>query len=135
MAGPQLLKLGVASALMGACTLILACKPKSPPVNLRPEVVVQFDPTPPVVGVNTVTITAQDAFGQPLHLEDPRLEGDMNHAGMKPTFGQLKETSKGHYTGTIEFTMGGDWFLLLSGQLSGGVHFTKKVDVPGVKSK
>jgi len=57
----------------------------------------------------------------------------MNHAGMRPVFADLAEGDPGRFQGEIEFTMGGDWFLLLSGKSTEGERFRVKVDLPGVQ--
>jgi hypothetical protein len=63
-----------------------------------------------------------------------RVEGNMNHAGMRPSFADLHETEPGRYTGTLRFTMGGDWFLLVQATLPDGNQVEQKIDVPGVRS-
>lgn len=92
-------------------------------------------PQPPQVGPAAVTLTLTDASGAPLTAADVKLEGNMNHAGMKPVFSDLEETAPGQYQGTLEFTMGGDWFVLVTGQLPDGSRLNGKIDVPGVASK
>ena len=122
-------------SVLAVTLLVVGCRPKSVAPTNAPKVVVTFDHTPPSTGENTFNLSLDDAQGQPLELAKLAVEGDMNHAGMKPSFGRVKQTAPGRYTGTIDFTMGGDWFLLVSGDLPDGRHYTKKVDVPGVASK
>ncbi len=114
---------------------ILGCRPGTNGTDVDAQVAIEFDPRPPAVGTTGLKIILTDPESRPVRLEQLEVEGNMNHAGMRPVFTRLEETEPGHYVGTIEFTMGGDWFLLLSGQLSGGGRFHKKVDVPGVKPK
>jgi hypothetical protein len=59
----------------------------------------------------------------------------MNHAGMRPVFADAKEVEPGKYEATLELTMGGDWFVLITGTLPDGRKLHRKVDVPGVKSR
>jgi hypothetical protein len=103
--------------------------------ELEAKVAVQFSPNPPVVGKNDLEITLTDPVGKPLRLGRIQVEGNMNHAGMKPVFVELAENEPGKYAGAIEFTMGGDWFLLLSAEPSPEGRLNKKVDVPGVEPK
>ncbi len=60
------------------------------------------------------------------------IEGNMNHAGMKPSFAELTERGAGVYDGDLEFTMGGDWFILVTATLPDGSQLERKVDVKGV---
>jgi hypothetical protein len=97
------------------------------------NVKLELEPTPPKVGIAELALTLSDSSGDPLAGANLQVEGNMNHAGMKPVFADLKETKPGRYTGRLEFTMGGDWFLLVTGQLADGRRVNEKVDVPGVK--
>lgn len=92
-------------------------------------------PNPPMVGsaVATVQLTGKD--GGPVEGAAVKLEGNMNHAGMKPVFADAKETRPGHYEATLELTMGGDWFVLVHAILADGRKLSRKVDIPGVKSR
>lgn len=99
------------------------------------DVELTLDPSPPVVGDAGVSLKLTDAGGAPLKGAEVRVEGNMNHAGMKPSFADLEETEPGRYSGTLDFTMGGDWFLLVTATTQDGKSVEKKIDVPGVKSK
>lgn len=94
-----------------------------------------LDPSPPVVGQNKVSLKLSDSSGKSLAGATVKLEGNMNHAGMKPSFADLEETSPGVYTGALDFTMGGDWFILVTGQTADGKRIEHKIDVNGVKAK
>ena len=59
----------------------------------------------------------------------------MSHAGMKPVFAEVREEKEGRYSADLEFTMGGDWFILVTGKLADGRAVRKKIDVKGVKSR
>ena len=54
---------------------------------------------------------------------------------MKPVFADATETEPGRYEATLELSMGGDWFVLITGKLADGRPLKEKVDVPGVKSR
>ena len=114
---------------------VIGCRPKSASKDADIGLSIHFDPDPPVVGPAVVTISLADATGGQVRLGILEVEANMNHAGMRPVFAHLKETAPGRYAGQIEFTMGGDWFLLVSGKFPGGRHLDKKVDVPGVRSR
>ncbi len=93
-----------------------------------------LDPSPPIVGKADVTLALSDEDNEPLSGAEVRLEGNMNHAGMVPTFADLREESPGRYVGELDFTMGGDWFILVTAQLPDGGRLERKIDVPGVKA-
>ena len=42
------------------------------------------------------------------------------------------ETAPGRYQADLEFTMGGDWFILVRAELLDGRSMERKIDVPGV---
>ncbi len=89
-------------------------------------------PEPPQIGPATLTVTLRDASGQPIRGAVVELEGNMNHAGMVPVFAPAFEVEPGLYQAGLEFTMGGDWFILVRADLPDGRSMERKVDVPGV---
>lgn len=115
--------------------VVVGCRPTSSTSDAGVRVEVAFAHPPPVVGPNVFSLALDDADGHPLSAAKLEVEGDMNHAGMTPSFARVNETAPGRYTGTIEFTMGGDWFLLVSGERADHRRFRQKVNVPGVGSK
>jgi hypothetical protein len=115
-----------------ACLLAAGCQGGNAP-KADAQAKLSFDPSPPHVGKTAVTLKLTDPDGKPLKGGEIELEGNMNHAGMKPVFANLKETQPGRYEGTLDFTMGGDWFVLVRGKLPDGRRVDEKVDVPGVK--
>ncbi|HEY2910540.1 MAG TPA: FixH family protein [Gemmataceae bacterium] len=106
-----------------------------PGSDAAPDIKVElaFQPSPPKVGAAEATVTLADAGGQPVRGAAVKLEGNMNHAGMAPAFADAKETEPGHYKAEMNFTMGGDWFVLVNATLADGRKITRKVDVRGVK--
>lgn len=93
-----------------------------------------FEPSPPQTGDVNVELTLAEPGGAPVAGADVRLEGNMNHAGMKPSFADLDEVEPGRYAGTLDFTMGGDWFVLVTAKTPDGKSVEEKIDVPGVKA-
>lgn len=100
----------------------------------QPDIAVELaiEPEPPRLGPATVTVTLHDAGGQPIRGAVVTLEGNMNHAGMVPLFADSAEVAPGRYRAEIEFTMGGDWFILVHAELPDGRSLERQVDVPGV---
>ena len=91
-------------------------------------------PDPPRVGTATVTLRVADASGRPLGGARVSLEGNMSHPGMRPVFGEAREMEPGRYQGPLEFTMGGDWVVLVRVTLPDGRKLERQFDVKGVQS-
>lgn len=96
------------------------------------EVGLRVVPDPPRSGLAVVEVTLHDAAGQPLAGAEMSLEGNMNHAGMVPVLAQAAEVSPGRYEAVLEFTMGGDWFILVQATLPDGRTLKRQIAVPGV---
>ena len=60
-------------------------------------------------------------------------EGTMTHPGMMPVFADASETSAGRYEATLEFTMGGDWIIIVRGALPDGSELEREIEVRGVQ--
>ena len=118
--------------LLAACLLLLAGCGRGggdlPGVGLD----LLIEPSPPRIGPATVTVTLRDEGGQALGGARVELEGNMSHAGMVPVLAPAQEIAPGRYRGELEFTMGGDWFILVRAELPDGRSLERSVDVPGV---
>ncbi len=115
---------------------VAGCQKESTPDGADDvKVKLTLRPDPPRVGdaATTVRLTGKD--DKPVQGARVKLEGNMNHAGMRPVFAEARETEPGRYEATLELTMGGDWFVLVSATLADGRKLNRKVDVPGVKSR
>lgn len=114
--------------------LVTGCnRPETSAVDATVDL--QIKPDPPRVGKAEIALTLTGPSGEPLNGGKLTVEGNMNHAGMTPVFADLAETEPGQYEGTLEFTMAGDWFLLVTGELPDGRRVREKIDVPGVREK
>jgi hypothetical protein len=107
----------------------------STPDDSGVSVDLRVEPSPPKVGKAQLTLDVT-ADGKPAEGATLKLEGNMAHAGMKPVFADAKEDREkpGRYRAELEFTMGGDWFVLVTGKLADGRPVNKKIDVKGVKA-
>jgi hypothetical protein len=94
----------------------------------------KISPQPPRVGLVNVTIDLANSHNAPMAGAHLKLEANMNHPGMAPIFGDLIETSRGRYDGNLNFTMAGDWTIVVRGVLADGVRMEKQVNVPDVRS-
>ncbi len=93
-----------------------------------------LDPSPPVVGTPTVArMTIRDRDSEPVIGARLRLEGLMSHPGMAPVVADVVERGDGVYDAPLQFTMAGDWILLVTGQLADGRGLTKRIEIAGVR--
>jgi hypothetical protein len=93
-----------------------------------------LDPSPPVVGTPIVArVTLRDREQKPLNGARLRLEGLMSHAGMAPVMAALSPHGEGVYEAPLQFTMAGDWILLVTGELADGSPVKKQIEVAGVR--
>jgi hypothetical protein len=120
-----------------ALLALAGCRREAPPPSELEGVKIDFEigPRPLTQGTARAAVRLTDESGKPIEKATLKIEGNMNHAGMKPSFADLEEVKPGRYEGDLELTMGGDWFVLIDGTLADGRKFRKKIDVPGVKSR
>lgn len=124
-----------AFGVLGLCAgLFLAgCGPRAESrdgVSIEHEVT----PRPPRVGLARIALRVSDASGRPLSGARVSLEGNMSHAGMSPVFAEARESEPGRYQSDLEFTMGGDWVILVRLTLPDGREIERQFDVKGVQS-
>ena len=100
------------------------------------DVVVDHEiaPQPPRIGPATITLRLSDAGGAPRNGAQVSLEGNMSHPGMRPVFGEAREAGPGRYEAPIEFTMGGDWIILIHITLPDGRKLQRQFEIKGVQS-
>lgn len=98
-------------------------------ITLRHEI----DPWSAHQGGALLSFQLADAQASPVSRAQVSVEGDMTHPGMAPTFSDARETAPGSYQARVNFTMGGDWVLLLHVTLADGRKFERQLDVKGVE--
>jgi YtkA-like len=91
-------------------------------------------PTPAAVGKAHLTLRVIDD-GRPVRGARLRVEGHMSHPGMAPSIASAVEGADGLYVADLQFTMPGDWILLVSGTLPNGAAVERRIDVPGVRQR
>jgi hypothetical protein len=126
----------IASLFLSLAFLGISCR-QGADRDSADDVNVELDlrPDPPKVGDVAAVVRLADREARPVHGATVKLEGNMNHSGMKPSFADAKETEPGRYETTLDFTMGGDWFVLVNATLADGRKLRRKIDVPGVRSR
>jgi hypothetical protein len=78
-------------------------------------------PASPVVGQETTaTVTVRDAAGQLVDDASLQIEAHMSHPGMAPVIASAQGRGHGVYEARLQFTMAGDWDVLVTGRLSDG---------------
>ncbi len=77
-------------------------------------------PSPPTVGDGQLIVTLHGQDGQPVSDARLEVEGNMSHAGMKPSFGTVTAAADGQYRVAIRWTMGGDWYVDIKATLADG---------------
>jgi hypothetical protein len=97
-------------------------------------IVHEIAPQPPKIGPATITLKLSDPSGAPKNGAQVSLEGNMSHPGMSPVFGKATETGPGRYEAPIEFTMAGDWMLIIHITLPDGRKFERQLEVKAVQS-
>ncbi len=117
-----------------AIILLTACQRGSSGDIPEIEVDLSVAPDPPAVGPANVTLTLSNANNQPISGAKIELEGNMSHAGMTPVFSQATEVEPGKYQAPLEFTMGGDWYILVKATLPDGRQMERQINLPGVKT-
>lgn len=114
------------------CLLASGCE-RRPSSDATVVVEHEVMPRPPRVGTATITLRVADAAGRPVRGAGVKLEGDMSHAGMSPVFGEARESGPGLYRAALEFTMAGDWVILVHLTLPDGRKVERQFDVEGVR--
>lgn len=129
------------AAALKFCCLILATAASIAIIACRrhaaePKISVQeqITPQPVKAGPESISITLADEASQPISHATIKVEGDMSHPGMSPVFSEARETQPGKYQAQINFTMGGDWAVLLHIRLPDGRKVERQINVPNVQT-
>lgn len=101
------------------------------------EVKVQCEiaPRPVRTGPAEVTVALTGQTGRPLIGAAVNVEGDMAHPGMAPVFVDARPDGRGRYAATVNFSMPGDWVLLIHATLPDGRKLERQVRVAGVEAR
>ncbi len=101
-----------------------------------PDIIVvhEIAPQPARVGLTTIALGLTDPSSRPVTAAHITLEGDMSHPGMAPVFGEASEVAPGRYQGKLNFSMGGDWAVLVHITMPNGQKLERQFDVRGVEA-
>ena len=113
--------------------MVIACQRGT---DAAPKIAVkaQITPQPARVGPTTVSIELADPSQKPVSRAAIMVEADMSHPGMSPVFAEAQETAPGSYQAPVDFSMGGDWVVLLHIKLADGRKIERQMDVKGVQT-
>jgi hypothetical protein len=91
-------------------------------------------PSPPIVGTPVLgEITLRDRAHRPVPGATLQVVGLMSHPGMAPVFPGVTERGEGVYQVHLQFTMSGDWILLVTGLLPDGRRLSHQIDVANAR--
>lgn len=91
------------------------------PESVGVEMVISAAPNPPTVGQATLIVSLHSIEDDaPIDDAAIAIRGDMNHAGMIPVLRETDRATDGDYSIPFEWTMGGDWFVVVTATLSDG---------------
>lgn len=90
-------------------------------------------PTPVSVGTTRFQLRVFDAAGGPVRGARLQVQAQMSHPGMAPLVVIAAERGEGLYEAELQFSMGGDWILVIEGSLSNGARVHHRIDVPNVR--
>jgi hypothetical protein len=116
---------------------VAACRGDGPGDEVPVRVQVRVAPTPPIVGPARVVFAVTDPEGEPVEGAEIRVEATMDHPGMVPVHATAEDRGEGnHVIPALEFSMGGDWILLIRIRLPDGdeafrEHRLRVLSAPG----
>lgn len=118
-----------------ACAAVLLAAACRGPAETASSVLIEHEisPHPPEVGTATFSLKLSDA-ARPVTGARVTLEGNMTHPGMAPIRAGATEVEPGLYRAPLDFTMGGDWVVLVRVALADGRKLERQVDVKGVRT-
>lgn len=93
-----------------------------------------ISPNPPAIGTVQFEVILSDTLARPITGAMMDIEANMSHPGMSPIMAKLEEEDPGVYSADIEFSMGGDWFILVNARLPDERIINRQINIPGVQS-
>lgn len=115
--------------LISACSRDSA-QPSPPPDDTGVQIELVWQPDPPAIGAAELRITITDADNAPIVGAVVDVRGDMSHAGMAPVIREDVQTdANGIAQIPFEWTMGGDWFVIVTATLPDGTSVERRFDL------
>jgi hypothetical protein len=120
---------GVIAVIAVMATWGTACARHGAPAD---DVTVEWKmtPTPPIVGAPALgEMMLRDRARRPVRGALLQVVGHMSHPGMPPVIAAVAERGDGVYQVHLQFTMSGDWVLLVTGSLPDGRRLDHRIDI------
>jgi YtkA-like len=92
-----------------------------------------LSPAPATVGPVALDLRLLDSAGKAVRGATLRIEAQMSHPGMETAVTPAIERTPGLYHAALQFTMPGDWLLIVSGSLANGEPVRYQINVPRVR--
>lgn len=125
--------IGLLVVMLLGVLFVAGCDRRSGTDSGDVQIDVAVSPQPLAVRPARVTVTLKDANGEPIENAAVEVEGNMSHAGMVPVITEAAGGDDGRYvTQDFEFTMGGDWFLIVRATLPDGHTAEQTFDLQGI---
>lgn len=100
---------------------VIGCSRVSQEAAQQPLQIELIEPLfPPGIGTYTMNIRLFDENNNPVNDAQIAIKADMTHAGMIPILANATDGDKGLYKVPIEWTMGGDWVIIIQATLPDG---------------
>jgi hypothetical protein len=120
----------LAAILVACCCFALGCT--RGPDDTR--VTWTIEPSPATRQSETIVRFAlEHPDGTPVAGARLRAEAHMSHPGMAPVTADVIERANGFYETRLQFSMAGDWIVVITGELASGRRFTARTDVTAVQ--
>lgn len=118
------------SFLISTLVWAVGCRGTTPTPDFESSTSLELSiaPNPPAVGEATLVVSLRDENGDPINGAEIDIRGDMNHAGMEPVLREVSESENGDYMIPFEWTMGGDWFIVVTATLPDGTVVERQFD-------
>lgn len=124
---------GLLVVMLLGVLFVAGCDRRSETNSGDVQVDVEVSPQPLEVGPAQVTVMLRDANDKPIENAAVEVEGNMSHAGMVPVIAEATGGDDGHYvTQDFEFTMSGDWFVIVRATLPDGQTAEQTFDLQSV---
>jgi hypothetical protein len=118
------------------CLFAAVCQPQGGGDGATIHIEWIVTPDPPRTGDAMLSFTLVDSTaGMPVTRAKVRLEGNMSHPGMMPILSTARETAPGRYEAPLDFTMAGDWIVLVDAELPDGRALHRQIEILGVRPR
>lgn len=114
--------------------MLSACQRQSQSSSTSLTMTLRTEPAPPVVGKGQIEVMVSAPGTGPMTDARVEVEATMAHAGMKSSFATLQHRADGTYEGSLDWTMGGDWIVIVRVTPPSGTVVEQRFPVAGVRS-